>query len=77
VRVYDEVIDTLKNSVDKAKLGETDKTEAIKKLHKLAERAEADFIPNDKFEDLLKKENEDSWKYGGRSIHGEAKKISL
>lgn len=77
VRVYDEVIDTLKSSVEKAKLGETDKTEAIKKLHKLAERAEADFIPNDKFEDLLKKENEDSWKYGGRSIHGEAKKILL
>jgi uncharacterized protein len=43
---------------------------ATQKLHKLAERAEADFIPNDRFEELLKKENEDYWKYGGRSIYG-------
>ena len=70
VKVYDETIATLKSSVEKAKMGENDKSEAIKKLHKLAERAEADFIPNGSFEDLLKKENEDSWKYGGRSIHG-------
>lgn len=73
VRVYDEVIETLKNSVDKAKLGENEKNEAIKKLHKFAQRAEVDFVPNDKFEDLLQKENEDSWKHGGRSIRGEAK----
>ncbi|GAB2636203.1 DUF763 domain-containing protein [Emticicia sediminis] len=70
VKVYDEVIETLKNSVDKAKIGESDKQEAIKKLHKLAQRAEEDFIPNDNFEALLKKENEDAWKYGGRTIHG-------
>lgn len=70
VKVYDEVIETLKNSVDKAKIGENDKQEAIKKLHKLAQRAEEDFIPNDNFETLLKKENEDAWKYGGRTIHG-------
>lgn len=60
----------MKNSVDKAKIGESDKQEAIKKLHKLAQRAEEDFIPNDNFEALLKKENEDAWKYGGRTIHG-------
>ncbi len=70
VKVYDEVIETLKNSVDKAKIGESDKQEAIKKLHKLAQRAEEGFIPNDNFEALLKKENEDAWKYGGRTIHG-------
>lgn len=70
VKIYDEVIETLKNSVDKAKIGESDKQEAIKKLHKLAQRAEEDFIPNDNFEALLKRENEDAWKYGGRTIHG-------
>ena len=74
VKVYDEVIETLKNSVDKAKMGEIDKSEAIKKLHKLAQRAEADFIPNDKFEDLLQKEKDDAWKYGGRTIHGFSEK---
>ena len=68
--VYDETITALKSSVEKAKLGETDKQEAIKKLHKLAQRAEADFTPNDNFEALLQKERDESHLYGGRSIKG-------
>ena len=72
--VYDETISALKSSVEKAKMGKTDKQEAIKKLHKLAQRAEADFTPNDNFEALLQKEKDDAHKYGGRTIYGYAKK---
>lgn len=72
-RVYDETIEALKSSVEKAKLGDSDKQEAIKRLTKLAQKAEKDFIPNEKFEALLQKEKDDAWKYGGRTINGFSK----
>jgi uncharacterized protein len=68
--VYDETISALKSSVEKAKMGETDKHEAIKKLTKLAQKAEENFTPNDNFEAVLQKERDDSWKYGGRTVKG-------
>jgi hypothetical protein len=71
--VYDEVIATLQSSVEKAKLGQADKHGAIKKLTELAQKAEADFVPQDGFEALLQKENDESWKYGGRTAKGRAK----
>lgn len=71
--VYDETIETLKNAVEKAKIGDTDKQKAILKLTQLAQNAEKDFVPNDKFEDYMQKERADAWKYGGRTIHGFSK----
>jgi uncharacterized protein len=71
--VYDDTISALKSSVEKAKMGETDKQEAIKKLTKLAQKAEENFIPNDNFESVLQKERDDAWKYGGRTVKGFAK----
>ena len=73
-KVYDEVIQTLKKSVESAKIGDTDKNKAIKKLTQLAQKAEENFTPNKGFQEYLKKEKEDSWKYGGRTINGEVKK---
>ena len=73
VRVYDETIATLENAVQKAKLGLTDKSAAIKKLHEISRNAEKDFIPNNNFDSLIQKEREDSWKYGGRTVSGNAK----
>ncbi len=75
-KVYDEVIDTLKKSVESAKIGDNDKNKAIKKLTELAQKAEENFIPNKNIKAYLKKENDDSWKYGGRTIKGESKKKS-
>ncbi|HTE13400.1 MAG TPA: DUF763 domain-containing protein [Chitinophagaceae bacterium] len=72
-KVYDETISILQQAVHKAKLGVTDKAEAIKKLHELAARAEKDFIPNKNFDRLLEKEREDSWKYGGKTVFGDAR----
>ena len=73
VRVYDETIATLENAVQKAKLGLTDKSAAIKKLHEISRNAEKDFIPNNNFDSLIQKEREDSWKYEGRTVSGNAK----
>jgi hypothetical protein len=73
VRIYDETIATLENAVQKAKLGLTDKSSAIKKLHEISRHAEKDFIPNNNFDSLIQKERDDSWKYGGRTVSGNAK----
>ena len=73
VKVYDETIQTLQTAVHKAKLGTNDKAEAIKKLHQIAARAEKDFIPNSNFNELIEKERNDSWKYGGQTVFGKAK----
>jgi hypothetical protein len=72
IKVYDETISTLQRAVQKARLGQTDKQDAIKKLHEMSQRAEKDFIPNDNFDKLVEKERKDSWKYGGRTVHGKA-----
>jgi hypothetical protein len=73
IKVYDETISTLQTAVHKAKLGHSDKAEAIKKLHEIACRAEKDFIPNDNFDALIQKERDESWKHGGRTVFGRAK----
>ena len=69
-KVYDETITTLRHAVDKAKMGHTDKLKAIKKLTLLAQKAEEGFVPNANFNALIKKENDESYKYGGRSVYG-------
>jgi hypothetical protein len=73
IKVYDETISTLQTAVKKAKLGNTDKQQAIKALHTLAAKAEKDFIPNERFEELVEKERAESWKYGGKTVFGDAK----
>ncbi len=73
-KVYDETIKTLQNSVEKAKIGNSDKQKALKKLTELVQKSEENFTPNDNFETVLKKEREDSWKYGGRTVDGFIKK---
>ncbi len=72
-KVYDETIASLKDAVQQARIGNTDKIKAIHKLTGLAQKAERGFRPNANFEALVRKEKEESHKYGGRSIHGFAK----
>ncbi len=67
-RVYDEVIDTLDQTVQRAKIGLTDKQQALKSLHKMAKSIEKNFIPNDRYDDLIAKEWKDSHKHGGRTV---------
>ncbi len=73
IHVYDETIHVLQTAVQKAKIGETDKQQAIKKLAELARQAEKDFIPNNNFEQLIEKEKKDSWRYGGRTVFGRSR----
>ena len=73
LKVYDETISVLTKAVNKAKIGEADKLQAIQKLGELSRQAEKDFIPNGNFEELLERERNNSWKYGGKTIFGDAK----
>lgn len=73
LKVYDETISHLQAAVQHARLGANDKSDAIRKLHELASRAEKDFIPNHNFKTLIQKERDESWKYGGRTVFGDAK----
>jgi hypothetical protein len=73
VKVYDETISVLSKAVQKAKIGQSDKLQAIQKLSELSFRAEKSFIPNDNFEQLIQKERDTSWKYGGKTVFGDAK----
>ena len=72
-KVYDEAIKTLETAVNRSKLGNTDKSDAIKRLSKAAQQLEKDFTPNNNFEQLIERERKDSWKYGGRTVFGKSK----
>lgn len=73
LKVYDETISVLSKAVYKAKIDQADKLHAIQKLSELSFKVEKDFIPNDNFEELIEKERNDSWKYGGKTVFGDAK----
>ncbi len=72
-KVYDETIATLQNAVYKAKLGQAETTEAIKRLTRVAQDAEKDFIPNANFDKVIEEERKNSYRYGGRTVTGWAK----
>lgn len=72
IKVYDETIKTLQTAVHRAKIGLSDKAEAIKKLSDIAQRAEKDFTPNANFEQVIEEERNNSWRYGGRTVFGKA-----
>ncbi|EFK56540.1 DUF763 domain-containing protein [Sphingobacterium spiritivorum] len=73
VTVYDDTIQTLQNAIQRSRLGNSDKTQAIKSLSQVASRMEEGFTPNDNFDKVIEKERADSWKYGGRTVFGKAK----
>jgi hypothetical protein len=72
-KTYDQTIEILKNAVDKAKLGSTDKHEAIRNLTLAAQAIEKNFMPNANFYKVIEKERKESYKYGGRTVFGKAK----
>lgn len=72
-KVYDETIALLETSVSKAKIGETEKAEALKNLGRTVQQLEKDFIPNERFGEWVEEERKESWKYDGRTVFGKAK----
>ncbi|MGY5255385.1 DUF763 domain-containing protein [Sphingobacterium spiritivorum] len=75
VTVYDDTIQTLQNAIQRSRLGNSDKSQAIKSLSQVASCMEEGFTPNDNFDKVIEKERADSWKYGGRTVFGKAKPL--
>lgn len=72
-RIYDETIAMLKDSVEKAKIGDTDKQQAIRQLTVSAQQLEKNFMPDEnQFETVIARERADSYKYGGRTVFGKS-----
>lgn len=72
--IYDDTIVTLDKALQLAKIGKIDKSLALKNLYKVSENLEKNFMPNDNFDELLKMERNNSYKYKGRTVYGNAKK---
>lgn len=74
VKTYDETIQQLQSSVEKARLGDTEKHDAIKNLSLAATLLEKTFEPDESaFDNVIAKERAESYKYGGRTVFGKAK----
>jgi len=72
-KVYDEAIHVLRTAIDRSKLGNDDKRQAVKSLTQIAQNAEKDFIADGDLNEWIEKERRDSWKYGGKTVFGDAK----
>lgn len=70
--IYDETISTLQKAIQRAKIGNSDKMDAIRKLSEIAQNAEKGFTPNKNFDALVQKERNESYRYGGKTIFGDA-----
>jgi uncharacterized protein len=74
LKVYDETIQLMEQSIQKAKLGNTDKNTAIKNLSHVALMLEENFIPDAAVDNLIAQERNESYKYDGRTVFGKAVK---
>ncbi|RUQ89740.1 DUF763 domain-containing protein [Legionella septentrionalis] len=69
-KVYDETIRVLKAALETAKLGQSEKLDAIKRLDKQARALERHIISGPSVDEILAHEKDVSSQYGGRSIFG-------
>jgi hypothetical protein len=67
-KVFDETIGVLKGAVSKAKLGNDDRLEALRRLDAQARRLEA--AGGKTFDEMVGEERRRSEEFGGRSVFG-------
>ena len=72
--VYDETIEVFDKAIRQARLGDKDKSEALKNLSNLSQEMEKGYTPNNYFDKLVEHEQNTSYKYGGKTVYGDAKK---
>ncbi|HLS95223.1 MAG TPA: DUF763 domain-containing protein [Sphingobacterium sp.] len=74
INVYDQSIELLKKGIEQSKLGNAEKRRTLNKLHQTVLRAEQHFTPQFDVQQVIEQERRDSWKYGGKTVMGDAKK---
>ncbi|WP_419494965.1 DUF763 domain-containing protein [Chryseobacterium bernardetii] len=75
-KVYDESISILRKGIEKSKLGNSDKQNTLNKLHQIVTKAEKDFTPDFDIRDIIEEERQNSWRFGGKTVMGDAQKPS-
>jgi hypothetical protein len=71
---FDETVEMLQNSVDKSKMGDKDKSSALKRLHNMAVNGETKGVPIEFLQDLIEHEWNHSEKSGGKTFMGDVVK---
>lgn len=74
LKIYDETISILQKGIEKAKLGRSEEIKSLKKLHQLMTKAEKHFEPQFNFDNVIAEERANSWRYGGKTVFGDAEK---
>ncbi len=69
-KTYDKTIDMLQDSVEKSKLGDKEKSVAIKRLHRATKSIESKYTPTAFLKDLIEMEWKDAEKNGGMTFMG-------
>lgn len=68
LKIYDESIRVLQDSIEKSKLGYNDKSDCLNRLHRTALNIERQCVPQADFEATLAREHKHSKEWGGRTI---------
>lgn len=74
LKIYDETISILQKGIERSKLGNSDKLKSVEKLHRSIARAEENFTPCFDINEVIEEERQNSWRYGGKTVFGEAVK---
>lgn len=74
LKIYDETISILQKGIEKSKLGNQDKLQSVNKLHQIIAQAEKNFSPDFDLDQVVAEERRNSWKYGGKTVFGDAEK---
>ncbi|WP_027378006.1 DUF763 domain-containing protein [Kaistella palustris] len=74
LKIYDETLEILQKGIEKSKLGHSDQQKTLAKLHTVISRAEENFEPDFGLNDVIDEERKNSWKYGGKTVFGDASK---
>lgn len=72
--VYDETIEVFDKAIRQARLGEKDKSDALKNLSKISQEMEKGYTPSNYFDDWVQHERDTSYLYGGKTVFGDAQK---
>lgn len=72
--VYDETVEVFDKAIRQARLGDKDKSDALKNLFKISQEMEKGYTPSNYFDDWVQHERDTSYLYGGKTVYGDAKK---
>ena len=68
LKIYDESIRVLRDSIEKSKLGYNDKSDCIRRLHQVALNVEKNCVPQVDFDAAIKFEREHSKEWDGKTV---------